>query len=416
MRVLVVGSGAREHALCWRLAQEATEVACTPGNAGIAQQFETLSVKAGDASGIEALVRRSGFDLVVVGPEQPLIDGLVDHLQSAGIAVFGPDADAAKLEGSKKFAKEKMHQAGVPTAEFGVFTDPEEALEFARSRFDAGLGVAVKASGNALGKGVIVCHQLDEAEDAIGMMLVEHELGAAGATIVVEDRLAGREFSLLTVCSGTHFRSLPVAQDYKRALDGDRGPNTGGMGSFAPASWVSSDLIARTETEVVAPMLELMAQQGTPFRGVLFSGIMVQDSQPYCLEYNVRMGDPETQSVVRLIGPGFLPALTSVAHGSDQIPAIETQTGAAVSVVIASPGYPGKIETGLPIQIGPMPEGIEVFHAGTDGADGRWVTQGGRVLTISAHAPNPEDARRLAYAGVSEVHFPGMQYRRDIGA
>ncbi len=411
MKVLVVGSGGREHALCWRLKHEGADVFCAPGNPGIAEVAECFNVKASDLSGIEAIARRLDVDLVVIGPEQPLIDGLADHLRASGISVFGPDADAAKLEGSKRFSKELMESAGVPTAGFGAFTDAELALDYARSRFDSGVQVAVKASGNALGKGVVVCHSLDEAEDAIAMMLVEQELGHAGSTIVIEDRLEGPEFSLLTLVSGKSYRSLPVAQDYKRALDGHRGPNTGGMGSLAPAAWVSPDLIRHTEETVVAPILSALPMD---FRGVLFSGLIVQDGKPYCLEYNVRFGDPETQSVMRLVGAGFLEALVAVADG-ETVPEFEVLAGSAITIVLASQGYPGAIKTGIPIEIDPLPEGVVAFHGGTALKDGHLITSGGRVLSLSAIGATQAEARARAYEAVECIRFAGMHYRRDIG-
>lgn len=414
MRVLVVGSGGREHALAWKLSQEA-EVLCAPGNPGIAQVARLLDVQASDQGGLAAICHRERPDLVVVGPEDPLVAGLGSFLRREGFAVFGPNQNAAQLEASKAWSKAKMAEAGVPTAAFGSFEDPSEALTFATSRFEAGRQVAVKASGNALGKGVVLCHTLDEAEDAIAAMMIDREFGDAGATVVVEDRLEGREFSLLTVVSGPNFLSVPIAQDYKRALDGDRGPNTGGMGSVSPCGWVSPDLLARTEERVVAPMVRWLHEKGIDYRGVLFSGVMVVDGEPYCLEYNVRFGDPETQSVVRRLGEGFADVLLAAAEGRPLV-APKTLDRAVVSVVVASGGYPGKVQKGLPIQLDAMPEGVEVFHAGTAHKDGQLVTNGGRVLAVSAIAESVEAARSLAYEGVKGVKFEGMQYRSDIGA
>lgn len=412
MRILVVGGGGREHALAWKLSQEA-EVMAAPGNPGM--DCECFDVAATDIAGISALCGRIKPDLVVVGPEDPLVLGLGDRLRSEGFAVFGPNADGAMLEASKAFSKEHMLAAGVPTARSATFSDAEAALLYATGRFDDGLQVVVKASGNALGKGVIICHTLDEAEDAIGAMLVENSFGEAGQTIVIEDRLVGREFSLLSIVSGRNVRSLPIAQDYKRALDGDRGPNTGGMGTYSPCDWVSNDLIAETEDRIVNQMVKHLADSGIDYRGVLFSGVMVVDGMPMCLEYNVRFGDPETQSIVRRLGNGFADLLLAAAKG-ERLPPVESLSDAAVTVVVASGGYPGNIKKGLPIEMGKMPEGVEIFHAGTKLSGEQLVTNGGRVLGVSAIGKDLTEARERAYQGVAQVRFEGAFSRKDIGA
>lgn len=414
MKALVVGSGGREHALVWRLAQDG-EVFATPGNAGIAASCQTFAVSPTDAAGLDALATRLGVDLIVIGPEDPLILGVADRLRGTGHAVLGPGPEAAKLEGSKAFSKERMVRAGVPTAEHRTFTDAGEAVDYARSRFDQGIQVAVKASGAALGKGVVICATYDEAEDAIGRMMVEDELGPAGHTVVIEERLAGREFSLLTIVSGTHYRSLPVAQDYKRALDGDRGPNTGGMGSFSPLEWLPDGMVEETERRVVAPILQGLATDGIDYRGVLFSGLMVSGDTPYCLEYNVRFGDPETQSVVRRCGAGFSDALLAAAQGR-ALPDVAPLDHAAVTVVMASQGYPGHYVKGNPILIGKLPEGVEAFHAGTALSEGALFSAGGRVLGVSAIGEGLPQARARAYAGVAAIAAPGLRWRQDIGA
>lgn len=414
MRVLVVGSGGREHALVWKLAQEA-EVLCAPGNAGIRNSCECFDVPTSDHASLAELAQRLAVDLVVVGPEDPLIAGLADRLQESGVPVFGPSAAAAQLEGSKAFAKQLMLEAGVPNAESRTFQRFEQALEYTRSRFDAGRQVAIKASGAALGKGVTVCSTIEEADEALHTAMVERAFGEAGDTCLVEDRLFGREFSLLTLVSEGSFASLPVVQDYKRALDGDRGPNTGGMGTYSPVGWLDPDLVHQTEEQVVRPVVQAMADRGTPFRGVLFSGLMVQDGIPYCLEFNVRFGDPEMQTAVRRIGAGLAEALLATAR-SEPVTAPEVLDNAAVSVVMASGGYPGPYQKGVEVQIGPMPEGVVAFHAGTALRDGRLVTSGGRVLALSAAAPNLAAARALAYQGVQAVRFSGAHWRTDIAA
>lgn len=414
MRILVVGSGGREHALAWKLAQEA-EVWATPGNPGIREVAETYDVKANDAAGLAELAKRGAVDAVLFGPEDPLIAGCADHLRGEGIAVFGPSRDAARLEGSKAFSKDLMRNAGVPTAAFATFRDPEAALSYAQSRADQGRQVVVKASGAALGKGVVVCHSVDEAEDAIQMMLVDRELGEAGSEVVIEDRLVGREFSLMTLVSDGDIRSLPVAQDYKRALDGDRGPNTGGMGSCAPADWVSTALIQETEDRVVRPILAALKANGIDYRGALFSGLLVEEGVPYCLEYNVRFGDPETQSIMRCLGTGFADAILACARG-ESIPPIQALAHYSLTVVMASGGYPGKVAKGSKITLGTVPGGVVVFHAGTAIEEGQLVTAGGRVLGVSAIGATQEAARVAAYEGVAAIGFDRAQFRRDIAS
>jgi phosphoribosylamine--glycine ligase len=410
MRILVVGSGGREHALAWKLAQD-HEVVCTPGNIGIAADVPCV----GTGSPEEILALAPVFDLVVVGPEDPLIKGLADQIRAIGIPTYGPGADGARLEGSKAFSKEVMVAAGIRTAEHVSFTDASSALEYTRSRFEAGRGVAVKASGNALGKGVVVCTEYAQAQIAIHQMMVDRQFGDAGAEVVIEDRLEGPEFSLLTIVGDEGFFSLPIAQDYKRVFDGDQGPNTGGMGSYSPCSWASEDLVRESEQMVVQPLLEELRSRGIGYRGTLFSGLMVQDGVPYCLEYNVRFGDPETQSVMLRLGKGLGEALFAAATGLP-IPPPEVLENASATVVIASGGYPGDYEKGLAIAIAPLPEGAKLFHAGTAPGESGPVTNGGRVIAASASAPTVALARAKAYAAAAAVKFEGAFYRKDIAS
>ncbi len=399
--------------MAWKLSQEA-EVLAAPGNAGIAADVECVAVAGSDFAGIASLAKSRSVDLVVVGPEDFLIDGLADALREEGIAVYGPGKAGARLEGSKAYSKDLMAQAGVPTARYAAFDDPAKAKEFARSLADSGAMPVIKASGNALGKGVIVANMLEEALDAIDLMMVDREFGAAGSTVVVEERLLGFEFSLLTICSGTHFHSLPVAQDYKRALDGDRGPNTGGMGTYSPLPSVPPDLVREAEAQVVKPMLDHLANEGIDYRGTLFSGFMVQNGKPYCIEYNVRFGDPETQTVMRRLGSGFASALLAAAKG-EPIPEVEVLDHAAVTVVMASGGYPGNYQKGFPIHIpGDLPAEVKVFHAGTIRKDGHLVTNGGRVLGVSAIGETHADAKAAVYEACGKIEFEGAFYRRDI--
>ena len=414
MKVLVVGSGGREHALAWKLAREA-EVIAAPGNPGIAEDVEVVSITPKKHRELAKLCLDRQVDLVVVGPEDPLIEGLADTLRASGINVFGPGADGAGLEGSKAFSKVLMQQAGVPTALFETFTNAALAKEYAKKRFDAGKAVAVKASGNALGKGVVVASTFEEASEAIHQMLVGKQFGLAGSKIVVEDRLEGPEFSVLTIVGDKNFVSLPVVQDHKRSLDGNRGPNTGGMGAFSPVPWVTDELIAQVEEMIISPTLAALRSQGISYRGTLFSGIMMDGGQPHCLEFNVRMGDPETQVVVARLGTGFLDALYAAATG-EFVEAPEVLANAAVSIVVASEHYPILSSKGSPIKLLECPVGAKFFHSGTAMLNGELITNGGRVINATAAANTLREARKLAYRAAAAVVFEGARYRSDIAA
>lgn len=414
MRICVIGGGGREHALCWKFAQEGHEVFCAPGNPGIGEVAETAPHEANNRKAVLDWVTGIAPDLVVVGPEDPLIAGMADMFREHGIPVFGPGQNAARLEGSKAFSKDLMKRAGIPTARHQTFSDASAAKEYAGEEFNQGRAVVVKASGAALGKGVVVCDSVEEAHAAIDGMLVELSHGEAGRTVVVEERLSGREFSLMTLVSGQSIHSLPVAQDYKRILDGDDGPNTGGMGSFSPVDWVGGDMVAQVEGDIVRPILNSLSDLDIDFRGVLFSGILVQDGVPFCLEYNVRFGDPEIQSIVRRLGDGFAEALLACANG-EPIPPVPVLDVAACTVVVASEGYPGPYEKGVELEIGDVLDGVEIFHAGTKLSGDGLVTNGGRVAAVSATGSTAEEARAKAYAGVGAIRFAGMHYRRDIG-
>ncbi|MDX2065188.1 MAG: phosphoribosylamine--glycine ligase [Fimbriimonadaceae bacterium] len=414
MKILVVGSGGREHALAWRLSHEA-DVIVTPGNPGIAEDVRCAAVPATDFSGIVALARAEAVDLVVIGPEDPLILGLGDQLRAANIPVFGPGKASARLEASKVFAKAVMSQAGVPTAAYRTFEHPETAIAYARERFADGYPCVVKASGQALGKGVIMCDSAEDAEAAIRAMLVERVFGDSGAEIVIEDRLEGPEFSVFSIVGEQNFVTLPIAQDYKRVGDGDHGPNTGGMGSYSPVPGIPERLVAEVEQTIIRPTLDAMRADGKPFTGTLFTGVMMHRGRPHCLEFNVRFGDPETQSLMMRLGDGFAAALWQSATG-DIVEVPQIRPEAAVSVVIASAGYPGPISRGLPIAIDPLPEGVKVFHAGTARKNDHVVTNGGRVLCLSAIAAGIPEARELAYRATHAVRFEGAIFRRDIAA
>jgi phosphoribosylamine--glycine ligase len=413
MRVLVVGSGGREHALSWKLAQEA-EVFAGPGNPGIESVAQCRPLDPADHESVLAVADSIAPELIVVGPEAPLIAGLADRLREAGYAVLGPGREGSNLEGSKAFAKDLMRDAGVPTADYATFVGFDQALEYAASRFNAGIQVAVKASGPALGKGVVVCENIWTAEDVLRRWMIHGELGEAGRAVVVEDRLVGREVSLLTLCNESGHFSLPPARDYKRAHDGDQGPNTGGMGSFAPVPWAGEDFVREVERRVGAPTLAALRSRGSAFRGVLFTGLMVRDDTPYVLEFNVRFGDPETQSVLPILGAGFAEALLRCAKGVP-IPEIEVRDRSAVAVVLASEGYPEAPKVGVPLIVSePKDDRVTVFHAGTKMTPSGLVTSGGRVAAVAAHAANLAEAREAAYRNLSCVQFEGAQWRKDI--
>ncbi|HTT70599.1 MAG TPA: phosphoribosylamine--glycine ligase, partial [Anaeromyxobacteraceae bacterium] len=376
MRILVVGSGGREHALAWKISRSPLVRAlyCAPGNPGIAQVARLLPVKADDLDGIVGQARSLGIDLVVVGPEAPLVQGLADRLALLGIPVFGPSRAAAEIEGSKAFAKEVMRAAGIPTAEHAAFTELEQALAFARAR---GGRVAVKADGLAAGKGVVVAGSLAEAERALRDMLVGRIHGDAGRRVVVEERLFGPEASVIAFTDGERVRVLPAAQDHKRVGDGDLGPNTGGMGAYSPTAKVTPAIAEEVERRVLLPALREMARRGRPFRGALYAGLMLTSEGVKVIEFNARMGDPETQPTLMRLTGDLVPALLGAARGDLGGVELAVDSRAAVGVVLAAEGYPGKPAAGDAIlgADGPFEDGVQVFHAGTALAeDGRLVT------------------------------------------
>jgi phosphoribosylamine--glycine ligase len=417
MRVLVVGSGGREHALAWKISKSPLVRAlfAAPGNPGIAGVATLVPLDALDVEGLAAWARENRIDLVVVGPEAPLVAGLVDRLARDGIPAFGPSAAAAEIEGSKAFAKEVMVAAGIPTADWAPFTDLGPAVAFARAR---GGKVVVKADGLAAGKGVVVCGDAAEAEAALRAILVDKVHGAAGAKVIVEERLEGPEASCICVSDGERVRLLAAAQDHKRIFDGDRGLNTGGMGAFSPTPNVTAEVAAEVERGVLLPAVRELARRGRPFRGALYAGLMLTAKGPRVLEFNARLGDPETQPVLMRLTSDLVPALLASARGDLSRTALEFDARAAVGVVLAAEGYPGKVAKGDAISglDGPFPGDVQVFHAGTArGPDGRVVTSGGRVLTVCALGQGLDEAARRAYEAASRISFRGMQYRKDIG-
>jgi phosphoribosylamine--glycine ligase len=408
MRVLVVGSGGREHALAWKISRSPllTRLVCAPGNPGTAALGTNRPLVAEDASAVTALAREERADLVVVGPELPLSRGVADGLRRAGIPVFGPDAGAAHLEGSKAFAKDVMASAGVPTAAHRTFEDAGAAEAYARTC----RRLVVKADGLAAGKGVVVAASPEEAVRAVRELSA---LGAAGSKLVLEEALEGEEVSVIALVDGEHYALLPPAQDHKRLLEGDKGPNTGGMGAVSPV--YTAGLAALGES-VIAPVLREMARRGRVFSGALYAGLMLTANGPRVLEFNARFGDPEAQVLVLQLDEDLLPLLYACAMRTLVQRPLRAAQGASVAVVLASSGYPGIARTGLPITgTDAVRPDVYVFHAATALAGGQLVTAGGRVLSVSAQGPSLEAARRAAYAAVDGIRFEGMQFRRDIG-
>ena len=418
MRILVVGAGGREHAIVRALGRSnhAPEILATPGNAGIAADARCLEAGGEGVPALVALATAEAADLVVVGPEAPLVAGLVDALEDAGIAAFGPSAPAARLEGSKVHAKAAMAEAGIPTAAHAVVTSAEDALELLAG---ASFPTVLKADGLAAGKGVIICHDEDEAREAVEIFFGERRFGET--EVVIEEHLEGEELSLLALCDGENVVPLAPAQDYKRIFDGDEGPNTGGMGSYSPVPGVGPDRAEQIADQVHRPIVELMASRGTPFHGVLYAGLMLTAAGPKVLEYNVRFGDPETQAVLPRLRTDLVELFeASREPGGLAGTAAEFADEWAVTVVLASAGYPassskGDVISGL--EDSSALDRVEITHAGTArDADGRIVTAGGRVLGVTGFGPDAAQARERAYEAAHKIRFDGMQMREDIAA
>ncbi len=417
MKVLVVGSGGREHALCWAIAKSPRcgELFCAPGNAGIARVARCADIGAENVDALVGFAADNGIDFVVVGPEVPLVAGLVDRLDDAGIRAFGPSARAAELEGSKGFMKDLCAKYGVPTGSYGRFDAPDAAKAFIH---DKGAPIVVKADGLAAGKGVILCQTEGEAEAAVDKIMTERAFGAAGDRVVVEELLKGEEASFFALVDGRRAVPLVAAQDHKAAYDGDRGPNTGGMGAYSPAP-VVTDGIAKTVMErIITPTIEGMAAEGRPYKGVLYAGVMITEDGPRVLEFNVRFGDPECQPMVMRLKSDFLEALVACAEGRLDRVRLEWHDAAALVVVMAAKGYPGGYEKGTEIrglEKADAAEGIVVFHAGTRADGDRILANGGRVLGVTARAATVAEARKRAYEAVDCIDWPGGFCRRDIG-
>ncbi len=418
MKVLILGSGGREHALAWKIAQSPllTKLYAAPGNAGISQIAECVSIKADDIPALKDFVKKENIDLTVVGPEAPLVAGIVDEFQKEGLKIFGPSKAASQLEGSKAFAKVQMSKFGIPTADYEVFGHINEAKQYC---IETEMPVVIKADGLAQGKGVMICDSSQEAVAALTRIMTENAFGDSGKKVVIEKKLEGEEVSILAFSDGEKVIPLATSQDHKRAYDYDRGPNTGGMGAYSPCPFVSEDKFTEIIETAIRPMIKGMASEGTPYRGLLYAGIMLTKEGPMVLEYNCRFGDPETQAVLPRLKSDLLPILTQIAEGKLQNQTVEWHDKACITVVIASGGYPGFYHTGFSIT------GIEslsrfndvmVFHAGTAFNDKKQVTSaGGRVLTVTALGDNLRGAYDRAYGVIGKIQFEGSFYRHDIG-
>lgn len=417
MKILVVGSGGREHALCWKLRQspQLRQLWCAPGNGGTAAIAENVPIKASDIPALARFAETNGTDLTIVGPEAPLCDGIVDAFRARGLRIFGPDRNAARLEGSKVFAKEVMDRLGVPTARSGTFADPAAARDFGHR---LGFPHVVKADGLAAGKGAIIAPDAAAADAAIRQIMEEKAFGAAGERVVVEEFLDGEEASLQLLVCGREWVVLPTSQDHKRVGDGDTGPNTGGMGAYSPAPILEGAALAEAENRIVGPLLEGFPSLGIDYRGVLYVGLMIGRGGPKVLEFNCRFGDPETQVLMPRIGSDLAALLLGCSEGHLDRSAFRLLPESALCVVAAAPGYPGDYPTGQPISgldQAAAPD-VAIFHAGTRKDGDRIVTAGGRVLAVAATGKDLHTARDRAYASISKIHFPGVHYRTDIGA
>lgn len=419
MKILLVGSGGREHALAWKLKQSSScgTLYCAPGNAGIAEIAQIVDIRAEDVEALCAFAKTNAIDLVVVGPEGPLVAGLADRLRAVGISVFGPQASAARIEGSKGFMKDLCAKYGIPTAAYGRFSDLREAEAFIERMSGT---IVVKADGLAAGKGVIICADRKEALEAARDMLEGGAFGAAGAEIVVEEFLEGEEASYFALSDGRTIVPLASAQDHKRVGDGDTGPNTGGMGAYSPAHFITEELERTILTTIIEPTIKGMEAEGCPFTGVLFAGLMVKDGVPKLLEHNARFGDPECQTLMLRMEGDLVKVLKAAADGRLESvrDEIKWSSDPALCIVMAAKGYPGDYKKGTPIsgRLSGGPSGVQVFHAGTARReDGQLVAQGGRVLGVCARAVDLETAQKRAYEAVDAIDWPEGFCRRDIG-
>jgi phosphoribosylamine--glycine ligase len=415
MKILVLGSGGREHAIVWKFRKSGHNVWCAPGNAGICRMATGIDLNPENVTAVADYAEKEGFDLTVVGPEGPLVAGLVDGFLRRRLPIFGPSRAAAQLEGSKAFAKALMRDCGIPTARFETFSDAARAKTFVAGHQ---YPLVIKASGLALGKGAVIVRSREEADQVIDQMLVQKTLGGAGDNIVIEDFLSGEEASIIGITDGEQVVYLAPSQDHKALLDGDLGPNTGGMGAYAPAPLVTRNIMQAVEQKVFTPLLQGLRRQGIEYRGVIYAGIMITEKGPYVLEFNCRFGDPETQVILPLLQDDLAELLLDAASGklAGRHPPTTATEHFGLCVVAASAGYPGAYRKGIPVQgeLG-LTDEVMVFHAGTRQVGSHVVTSGGRVLGVTALGASLSEAKRASYAALSRISFEGMQFRHDIG-
>jgi phosphoribosylamine--glycine ligase len=417
MKILVVGGGGREHALVWKIAQspKVSNIYCAPGNAGISEQATLVPIKANDLNGLLNFASREKIDLTIVGPEEPLTKGIVDLFESKGLTIFGASQKAAELEGSKAFAKEMMKKYRVPTSSYEIFEDPKKAKDYIRRQ---GAPIVVKADGLAAGKGVILCKTVEEALKSVDQIMVEKIFGEAGNRVVVEEYLVGEEASYIAFTDGKAILAMASSQDHKQVFDGDQGPNTGGMGAYSPAPVVTDEVHEKIIEKILRPIIQGMGEEGRPYKGVLYAGLMIHEGHPKVLEFNARFGDPETQPVLMRMKGDIIPILGACIEGNLSRYKIEWDSRAAVCVVMASKGYPGDYEKGEPIsglkEVSQM-EDIFVFHAGTALKDGQMSTNGGRVLGVTGLGKDIPRAIERTYQAVQKISWQGVHYRKDIG-
>ncbi len=415
MKILVVGSGGREHALCWKIRQSprVTELYCAPGNAGIAAVANCVDIKADDIVALADFAHEHTIDLTVVGPEVPLVKGIVDLFEEEGLKIFGPSQAAARLEGSKDFSKHLMKRWGIPKAGYAAFTDLQAAVAHLAGHT---YPLVVKASGLAAGKGVIICQDQAAAEEAVRKIMAEKIYQEAGNSVVIEEFLQGEEASILAVCDGKHFQLLESSQDHKRVFDDDLGPNTGGMGAYSPAPVVTEDLKEKIADTIIRPVVEGMAEEEAPFKGILYAGIMVTSQGPRVLEFNTRLGDPEAQAILPRLKTDLVDVMMAAVEGRISEISLEWDPCPAVCVVMASCGYPGEYRTGQVISgLDAANQQAIVFHAGTRLQEGAVLTNGGRVLGVTALGGNISEAITKAYDAVGRISFDGGHFRKDIG-
>lgn len=419
MKILVVGSGGREHALVRKIKESplCTELFCCPGNAGIKNDATLVDIKATDIDGVVEFSVQEAIDLVVVAPDDPLVLGMVDALEAKGIKTFGPNKAAAIIEGSKVFAKNLMHKYNIPTAAFGTFEDTEKAMEFIRSV--GSYPVVIKADGLALGKGVIIAENEEEAMQAVRSMIEDGRFGQSGRTVVIEEFLTGIEVSLLCFTDGETIRPMATSMDHKRVFEGDKGPNTGGMGTIAPHPMYTADVAKMTEERILYPTIRAMKAEGRNFKGCLYFGLILTAKGPYVIEYNCRFGDPETQVVLPLLDGDIVEIMLAIHNGSLDRANFSIKDAVAACLIVASGGYPGSYEKGYPINgldKNGQHKGVTIYHAGTAFKNGHYTNNGGRVLGITSVAPSLSEALRISYEAAAEVHFEHSFFRKDIGA